>query len=126
MRLNHLLVYVTDVSRSLDFYEGKLGFKRVEIDLPGYARVVAPEGETTIGLHRVSSEPRPPWNDGLRVYLELEDLDAFCEELARKGVEFDQMPQDMPWGWRHAYLRDPDGHLLSLYRAGEARLRGTV
>ena len=38
------------------------------------------------------------------------------------GVELDQKPADMPWGWRHAYLRDPDGHRLSLYRAGADRL----
>jgi hypothetical protein len=25
----------------------------------------------------------------------------------------------MPWGWRHAYLNDPDGHEISLYWAGE-------
>ena len=27
------------------------------------------------------------------------------------------MPKDMPWGWRHAYLNDPDGHEISLYWA---------
>jgi len=32
----------------------------------------------------------------------------------------------MPWGWRHAYLNDPDGHEISLYWAGENRMRKTV
>jgi hypothetical protein len=32
----------------------------------------------------------------------------------------------MPWGWRHAYLRDPDGHEVSLYWAGKARFKKTV
>jgi hypothetical protein len=36
------------------------------------------------------------------------------------------LPQDMPWGWRHAYLKDPDGHPLSLYRAGASRTLGTT
>jgi hypothetical protein len=31
----------------------------------------------------------------------------------------------MPWGWQHAYLRDPDGHQLSLYWAGPKRFRKT-
>ena len=32
----------------------------------------------------------------------------------------------MPWGWRHAYLNDPDGHEISLYWAGENRMKKTV
>jgi len=126
VRLNHVLLYVTDVQQGLEFYEGKLGFRRVEVGLPDYARVRAPEGDATIGLHRVSSQPRPPWNEGVRLYLELDDLDEVCRELAKREVEFEQMPEDMPWGWRHAYLRDPEGHLLSLYRAGERRLQGST
>jgi hypothetical protein len=31
----------------------------------------------------------------------------------------------MPWGWKHAYLSDPDGHELSLYRAGAKRFQKT-
>jgi hydroxymethylpyrimidine/phosphomethylpyrimidine kinase len=68
--------------------------------------------------------------EGLRLYFEIgpaaRDLDACCRALARKGVKFMQMPREMPWGWRHAYLRDPDGHEISLYRAGRARLRRTT
>jgi len=124
VRLNHLLLYVDDVHAALAFYDGKLGFTVVERGLPGYARVLAPDGEATIGLHRVSSDPRPPWNEGVRLYFEVEDLDEVCATLAAGGVEFEQTPADMPWGWRHAYLRDPDGHLLSLYRAGADRTGG--
>ena len=36
------------------------------------------------------------------------------------------MPRMMPWGWRHAYLNDPDGHEISLYWAGENRRKKTV
>ena len=32
----------------------------------------------------------------------------------------------MPWGWRHAYLNDPDGHEISLCWAGENRMKKTV
>ena len=125
MRLNHVLLYVADVERALEFYRDKLGFKPLEIGLPDYARLVASEGDATIGLHRVGSEAAPPWNEGVRLYLELEDLDAFYDRLAGLEVPFEQPPQDMPWGWRHAYLRDPDGHLLSLYHAGERRLQSS-
>ncbi len=126
MRLNHVLVYVADVSRSLDFYEKKLGFVRIEGDgQQGYARLRAPDGEATLGLHRAGGDAAPPWRDGIRLYLEFEDLDAMCHRLEDEGVVFDQPPRDMPWGWRHAYLKDPDGHELSLYWAGNKRFEPT-
>ena len=126
MRLNHVLLYVADVEGALSFYELQLGFRRVEVGLPDYARVLAPAGDTTIGLHRISIHPQPPWNEGVRLYLEVANLDEVCERLDLQGVKFEQMPKDMPWGWRHAYLRDPDGHMLSLYHAGDLRLRAAT
>ncbi len=61
----------------------------------------------------------------MRLYFEVKQLERLCAELAGRGVTFTQGPQRMPWGWDHAYLTDPDGHELSLYRAGAARLRAT-
>jgi catechol 2,3-dioxygenase-like lactoylglutathione lyase family enzyme len=124
VRLNHVLLYVGDVEAALGFYAGRLGFAVVESGLPAYARVLIPDGEATIGLHRLSSHPTPPWNEGVRLYLEVDNLDSVCADLAARGVEFEQAPADMPWGWRHAYLRDPDGHLLSLYRSRDDRTGG--
>ena len=116
MRMNHLLAYVRDVSRSLEFYVGQLGFKPFELGLPDYATVVDPEGETTICIHRGSAERPTTGKDRAWLYIELEDLDTICKKLARRRVEFEQMPRDMPWGWRHAYLLDPDGQLVSFYQ----------
>lgn len=126
MWLNHLIVYVVDVERSLDFYEKKLGFIRIEGGgRQGYARLRAPDGEATLALHRTNAEVATSWREGIRLYIEVEDLDAVCRSLETKGVVFDQAPRDMPWGWRHAYLTDPDGHELSLYWAGRKRFEPT-
>ena len=48
--------------------------------------------------------------------LALDDLRATCEELAGKGVEFDQALEERPWGWE-AVVRDPDGNRLVLQQA---------
>lgn len=55
------------------------------------------------------------------VYLECDDLDAQVRELVDRGIVFDEPPTDRPWLWREARLRDPDGNVLCLFRAGENR-----
>lgn len=122
LAMNHAMVYVRNVERSLAFYEGKLGFRKIE-GMDGYARLQSPCGLTTIAIHLAEAGRELPGSEGIRLYFEIEELDPLCERLARQGVEFMQTPQEMPWGWRHAYLKDPDGHEISLYRAGEKRFQ---
>jgi len=43
-------------------------------------------------------------------------------ELMSKGIEFSADPKDQSWLWREACLKDPDGHIICLYHAGENRL----
>ncbi len=123
---NHAMVYVEDTAAALRFYRDLLGFRLID-EAPGYyARLRSPRGRTTIALHKL--EPGQPQgeNGAIRLYFEARNLDALCRRLAKSGVEFKQMPKRMPWGWRHAYLNDPDGHELSLYWAGAKRLRKTM
>jgi hypothetical protein len=46
--------------------------------------------------------------------------------VKKQGIYFSQLPQMMPWGWRHAYLNDYDGHEISLFWAGPNRMKKTV
>jgi catechol 2,3-dioxygenase-like lactoylglutathione lyase family enzyme len=127
VEFNHAMIYTTKLSRALKFYRDLLGFEVVDTYPGAYVRLKSPAGATTIALHAVDSgQEMDPKTEGLRLYFEVADLDALCKALEKKGVKFDQMPKDMPWGWKHAYLRDPDGHEISLYWAGEARFKKTV
>ncbi len=129
LTFNHAMVYVKDVDRGLRFYRDLLGFKLIEDfrydGIPVYARLRAPGGDGTIALHQAGPEVSFK-NDNVRLYFEVRDLDGFCEKLQKKGFYITQMPHMMPWGWRHAYLNDPDGHEISLYWAGENRMKKTV
>jgi catechol 2,3-dioxygenase-like lactoylglutathione lyase family enzyme len=123
--LNHVLVYCDDVEKSAAFYGGLLGME-VLTKMEGYARLVSPRTKTTLGLHGRMEHPgdrRRRRAEDVRLYFEVDDLDARCRRLKRGGVKFTQGPKDMPWGWRHAYLKDPDGHEVSLYKAGAKRLK---
>lgn len=125
MNFNHVMVYVRDVARALEFYRGRLGLILIE-GAPeyGYARLRFPQGQGTIALHQVE-EGQTTAAEGIRLYFEVENLDEVCLRMAAAGATFKQMPQDMPWGWRHAYINDPDGHEVSLYWAGDKRLQAS-
>ena len=129
LTFNHAMVYVKDVERGLSFYRDLLGFKLIEDfryeNKPVYARLRAPGGDGTIALHQAGPEVSV-LSDGVRLYFEVRELDDFCRNLQQKGFHITQMPRMMPWGWRHAYLNDPDGHEISLYWAGENRMKKTV
>jgi catechol 2,3-dioxygenase-like lactoylglutathione lyase family enzyme len=129
LSFNHAMVYVKDVQRALDFYDHMLGFKMLDEfrheGKPVYARMRAPGGDGTIALHQAGPGASVA-SDGVRLYFEIRELDDFCRKLHAKGFYFTQMPQMMPWGWRHAYLNDPDGHEISVYWAGENRMKKTV
>ncbi len=120
------MLYTRDLERSLGFYRDRLGFRVVDEYPRSYARLVAPRGGGTIAIHVLEpGQWLDPSRGGVRLYFEVRQLAALCRRLAADGVVFTAPPKRMPWGWQHAYLRDPDGHELSLYWAGAARLRPT-
>ena len=129
LTFNHAMIYVKDVNRALGFYRDLLGFKLIEDfrfdGTPVYARLRASSGDSTIALHQAGASASIA-SEGVRLYFEVRDLDDFCQKLIRKGFYITQMPRMMEWGWRHAYLNDPDGHEISLYWAGEMRWQKSV
>jgi predicted enzyme related to lactoylglutathione lyase len=129
LTFNHAMIYVKDVERGMNFYRDWLGFKLIEDfryeGRPVYARLRAPGGDGTIALHQAGPGASIT-SEGVRLYFEVRDLDDFCQKLRKRGFYFTQLPQMMPWGWRHAYLNDPEGHEISLYWAGENRMKKTV
>ena len=129
LTFNHAMIYVKNVERAMGFYRDLMGFRLIEDfryeGAPVYARLRAPGGDGTIALH-LAGPGVSIASDGVRLYFEIQDLDGFCRKLQQKGFYITQMPRMMPWGWRHAYLNDPDGHEISLYWAGENRMRKTV
>ncbi len=117
MNLNQVTVPSTDVGKAVEFYR-RLGLKQIVNALPDYARFECPDGESTFSVHRAERLREGP---GVVVYFETDDLDAVVRKLKAEGCRFDADPQDQPWLWREAYLRDPDGNLICLYHAGTNR-----
>jgi catechol 2,3-dioxygenase-like lactoylglutathione lyase family enzyme len=119
MRLNHVTLQVAELDRSVAFYK-LLGLTQI-VASDGYARFVCPDGDSTLSLESLGESPGSAASV-ISVHFETERLDALVGELKQQGVTFEQDPQDQPYLWREAILRDPDGHRLFLYYAGVNRL----
>ena len=118
IRLEGLTLRVANVKRSIEFYQGKLGFS-VDIDkAPQFAmiRVGGPTGGT-IGL--LADDVTDPSRSSktlqqraeIHIELSTDDLDALYEELKARGVEFFEPPHEEPWE-RSMSAHDPDGYTV--------------
>jgi catechol 2,3-dioxygenase-like lactoylglutathione lyase family enzyme len=116
IRLNQVTVAATDLERAEGFYR-LLGLRLIVRD-HHYLRFECPVGDATFS---VELTPDPAVDEHVTIYFETERLDAEYERLATAGVAFDQPPTHMAWLWREARLRDPDGHRICLYHAGDNR-----
>lgn len=114
MNLNQVTLPSTDISKSVDFYS-RLGLILIVHSSDHYARFECPEGDSTFSIHKVDSKPVM---FGTSVYFEVEDLDKHVSSLQESGVHFESLPEDKPWLWREAHLKDPDGNHIILFCAG--------
>jgi uncharacterized glyoxalase superfamily protein PhnB len=46
--------------------------------------------------------------------IDIDNVDATCAELARRGVQLLDGPMDRPWGIRTASFMDPGGHIWEI------------
>jgi catechol 2,3-dioxygenase-like lactoylglutathione lyase family enzyme len=116
-------VAVTDIARARAFYEDKLGLE-VGTDSGQNIRYVC-AGETSL---TVFSTPHAGTATSTQAGWGVDDIEAVVDELAARGVEFDQVHEgpiqtdekgiaSFPGGGRVAYFSDPDGNVLSLAQA---------
>jgi len=118
MNLNQITVPVSDLEKSIVFYQ-KLGLILIVNSLHHYARFVCPDGNTTFSIHQVDKIYN---GEGIWVYFEEEHLDKKVMELQSNGIEFESLPEDKPWLWREARLKDLDNNQIIIYHAGDNRI----
>ncbi len=116
-RLNQVTMTVTDYPRAVDFYR-RLELRQIVDSVEnGYARFETAGGATL----SIQCDPEEKIAATTAIYLDCDDLDERVERLGRSGIAFEHGPRNQPWMWREARLRDPDGNIVFLYKAGEAR-----
>ncbi|WP_214415508.1 VOC family protein [Sphaerisporangium fuscum] len=114
-RLNHAVLYVRDVERSVAFYREALGFRQV-MGFPGAAFLQAPgsKNDHDLGLFEIGAQAGPSQAGRATVGLyhlawEVETLDDL-DEIAKKLGEIGSLVGASDHSTTKAlYAKDPDG-----------------
>ena len=119
--LGALTLFVEDVSRSKSFYHDVFDLQMIYED---ESSAVFDFGNTIINLlaTRAAGELIEPAvvaagrEAGSRSLLTIwvDDADAVCAELRKRGVALLNGPIDREWGKRTASFADPDGHVWEI------------
>lgn len=118
--INAITLFVEDLGTTKAFYAEVFGVPKIYEDDDS---AVFNFGNTIVNLLKAAAaveliEPAaiaaPDAGSRMQFTIEVDDVDATCAELARRGVELLNGPMDRPWGVRTACFRDPAGHIWEI------------
>ncbi len=115
MKLELVMVPVSDVDRAKAFYAEKIGF-HLDVDrtLPDgrrFIQLTPPGSGCSIAIGKGVTDMAPGSMHSL--LLVVPDIQATWSSLGGKGVEITR-PEVQPWGAVHADFSDPDGNRWTL------------
>jgi catechol 2,3-dioxygenase-like lactoylglutathione lyase family enzyme len=118
--ISAITLFAEDLPRTRSFYEDVFGLSVIFED---DASAAFDFGGIVINLLQVSAAPEliapgtvagPDAGARLQLTVEVEEVDAVCVELDRKGVALLNGPMDRPWGVRTASFTDPAGNVWEI------------
>jgi lactoylglutathione lyase len=120
MGIGAITLFVEDLAAARQFY---IDVFELPVMFEDDDSVVFDFGNTIVNLLKATAAPElveparvAPREAGSRFQLTLnvDDVDAMCAELARRGVTLLNGPMDRPWGVRTASFADPGGHIWEI------------
>jgi catechol 2,3-dioxygenase-like lactoylglutathione lyase family enzyme len=118
--ISAITLFVDDLEVSKQFYRDVFDS---ELKFEDDDSAVFAFGGTLVNLLRTSAAEEligpaavAPRDAGSRLQftLDVDDVDAMCAELERRGVRLINGPMDRPWGVRTACFADPGGHIWEI------------
>lgn len=119
--ISGIVCYVKDTEKTAQFYED-LGFL-FERREPNHVSVHL--NSFWLDFHPQDKEDKPEFQKeanldhkgaGLFLYINVENVDEFYQDLLKKGLKPSSEPRDWPWGNREFVIRDPDGYKLVFFK----------
>jgi catechol 2,3-dioxygenase-like lactoylglutathione lyase family enzyme len=108
-KLSHMVLPVTDVGKSRDWYVNSLDFK-LEFEREGVT-AIKDEADLTIFLQKSAKSLA---GEKITLTIRVKDVDRKHQELASRGVKFVSAPTRLFWGYG-AEVLDPDGYMNHLW-----------
>lgn len=124
VKFGYTILYVNDVTKSIEFYEKAFGFNRKFVSPDNdYGELAT--GETTISFasHTLAASnlkdgfipselSQKPF--AIELGFITDDVHAIFESAAQHGATQVAEPKQKPWGQTVAYIRDIDGFLIEI------------
>jgi catechol 2,3-dioxygenase-like lactoylglutathione lyase family enzyme len=118
--ISAITLFVEDLAEAKQFYQEVFG---LSIAFEDDSSAVFNFGNTMVNLLVTTAAPElidpavvAPREAGSRFQftIEVDDVDAMCAELAKRGLTLLNGPMDRPWGIRTASFVDPGGHIWEI------------
>jgi catechol 2,3-dioxygenase-like lactoylglutathione lyase family enzyme len=117
-----ITLFVEDLAAAKEFYGTAFG---LPVFFEDENSAVFKFGQTLVNLLKTTAageliEPAavasPDAGSRFQFTIAVDDVDAMCAELERRGVMLLNGPMDRPWGVRTASFLDPGGHIWEIAR----------
>jgi catechol 2,3-dioxygenase-like lactoylglutathione lyase family enzyme len=108
-KVSHMVLPVSDIHKSRDWYVDKLGFKveREHEEVLG----IKDQSGLTIFLQKTAGTLA---GERITITIQVDNVDSKYRELASLGVKFVSPPKRVFWGYG-AEVLDPDGYINHLW-----------
>ena len=108
-KVSHMVLPVSDIHKSRDWYVDKLGFKveREHEEVLG----IKDQSGLTIFLQKTAGTLA---GERITLTIQVDNVDSKYQELASLGVKFVSPPKRVFWGYG-AEVLDPDGYINHLW-----------
>ncbi|MDN5707671.1 MAG: VOC family protein [Corynebacterium casei] len=112
-----IALQVRDIEKAAEFYEGKLGLRRVPVAPPGAvlfdtSPIPFAVREPLPGTDLNQASPRPGF--GVALWLHCDDAQELHDTLKQEGVQILRAPEPGPFGLFFTFL-DPDGYAITVH-----------
>jgi len=122
MKIHHVAIIVSDIEKSLEFYDSALGFKVKQKTFRKERnswKVDIVKDDVELELFTFPGAPtRPsyPESQGLRhLAFSVNDLEKFHQELKAKKIAVEEIRVDHLTGKKFFFFADPDNQPLEIY-----------
>ena len=119
-KVGAVILLVSNMDKSIRFYRDTLG---IPIKTKSKDWTEFFNKDTVLALHPAKKKSSIKTGSGMLVGFEVGDFDSTVQTLKQKKVKFFKKPKDEPFG-KHAIIRDPDGHLVSIAEIKEKAAEG--